>query len=219
MLVVATDGEAGLSAEPGALGETRRGELERAARALGVARVVRLGYADSGLRGDASPDLQARAARFCDASPTEISARLADVLREEQADILLTYDSHGGYGHPDHLQVHRTGALAADLAGTPAVFEATIDRRLLLRLAKILGFVPGVRRLVPADGFASAFTEHSRITHRIDVRRQVRHKQRALRAHASQATGASVRTVGLLARLPRPFSTLVLGTEWFTRVR
>ena len=39
----------------------------------------------------------------------EAAARLAELLREEDADVLTVYDDHGGYGHPDHVQVHRVG--------------------------------------------------------------------------------------------------------------
>ena len=31
--------------------------------------------------------------------------------------MLTIYDSDGGYGHPDHIQVHRVGVRAAELAG------------------------------------------------------------------------------------------------------
>ena len=37
--------------------------------------------------------------------------------RDEDADVLTVYDDHGGYGHPDHIQVHRVGVRAAELAG------------------------------------------------------------------------------------------------------
>ena len=42
--------------------------------------------------------------------------------------MIVLYDWHGGYGHPDHIQVHRVGHRAADLAGTPRRFEATYNR-------------------------------------------------------------------------------------------
>ncbi len=58
VLVVATDGAAGLassdmSAGEGGLAARRQAELEESCRALGVHRLVSLGYADSGLHGDA----------------------------------------------------------------------------------------------------------------------------------------------------------------------
>ena len=30
--------------------------------------------------------------------------------------MLTTYDERGGYGHPDHIQVHDVGVRAAELA-------------------------------------------------------------------------------------------------------
>ena len=57
VLLVATDGAAGLTSASfrEGLAETRRAEVEESALHLGVARVVHLGYADSGLDGS-SPD-------------------------------------------------------------------------------------------------------------------------------------------------------------------
>ena len=57
--------------------------------------------------------------RFVRADPEEAAERLAAILREEQADVLLTYDANGGYGHRDHVKVHEVGARAAEIAGTP----------------------------------------------------------------------------------------------------
>src|SRR5436190_1138735 len=73
--------------------------------------------------------------------------RLAAILREERADVLLTYDDHGGYGHPDHIQVHRVGVRAAELAGTSDVYESTFNRdetRKMMAAAREAGAeVPG----------------------------------------------------------------------------
>ena len=72
----------------------------------------------------------------------EAASRLAQILRDEKGDLLTTYDAAGGYGHPDHVRVHDVGARAAATAGTPVVLEATVDRRSLLRLARVLRLVP-----------------------------------------------------------------------------
>ena len=53
---------------------------------------------------------------------------------EEHADVLTIYDWHGNYGHPDHIQVHQVGHRAAELAGTPRVFEATMNRDAIVRM-------------------------------------------------------------------------------------
>ena len=47
--------------------------------------------------------------------------------------MLTIYDWHGNYGHPDHIKVHTVGHRAAELAGTPAVFEATMNRDAMKR--------------------------------------------------------------------------------------
>jgi len=48
------------------------------------------------------------------------AARLPEVLTDERADALTVYDENGMYGHPDHIQVHRVGLRAADLANGAA---------------------------------------------------------------------------------------------------
>ena len=51
---------------------------------------------------------------FWQADVDEAAARLAAILDDEHADVFATYDENGGYGHPDHIQVHRVGLRAAD---------------------------------------------------------------------------------------------------------
>ncbi|MFD0658923.1 PIG-L deacetylase family protein [Thermocatellispora tengchongensis] len=139
VLVVATAGERGLAdLAPGdALGEARMEELYKSAALLGCARVVRLGYADSGLSetGGVAEDRPDNA--FIDADSEEAAQRLAAVLKEENAELVTIYDPAGGYGHPDHVQVHRVGKRAAEIAGTPIVLEATVNRDPLLRALRL----------------------------------------------------------------------------------
>ncbi len=213
VLVVATAGESGLTSPGNAddLGRRRQEELRHAARALGCARVEVLGYADSGSDGHrGGPTAFSR-------MPTEVvAARLAEVLRDEQADVLTSYDPFGGYGHPDHVAVHRVGRLAAQLAGTPVVLEATINRALLLRALRFVSWLPWVLPRVPWKADTDVFTAPDQITHRIDVRRHLAAKRRAFAAHVSQAQAADeVRTLALALRLPRPLFSLVFGYEWF----
>lgn len=215
VLVVATDGEAGLTGSglqgSDRVGRARRAELHRAAGALGCARVVPLGYPDSG-----SGPQPSSATSFARLDPAGPARRLADLLLEERADVLTVYDERGGYGHRDHVQVHRVGVLAAQLAGTPVVLESTVDRDLLGRVVRVLAWLPGVRRLIPDDRFASSYTARDELTHRVDVRRHLHAKRAALAAHASQSEGgSSVRTVALLLRLPTRVFGVALGHEWY----
>ncbi|HEY6796727.1 MAG TPA: PIG-L family deacetylase [Kineosporiaceae bacterium] len=222
VLVSATDGAAGLAASsfgtPTELSRHRAAELHRSAEAIGAARVAFLGYADSGLHGEVEPG--PGVVPFARADVGEAAERLAEILAQERADVLTSYDASGGYGHPDHVQVHHVGAAAAALAGTPLVLEATVDRDLLLRglrLARRLRLLPPE---VDVAGFEHAYAPRSRITHRIDVRSWTSAKRLAMAAHASQATADSGdRTLAALLRLPKPLYRLVLGREWFVQSR
>lgn len=216
VIVVATRGEAGLAATAGAgnLGDRRVDELMASAKAIGAARVVVLGHSDSG-----SGPVRATRRAFADLDPRVVAAELADVLRKEGAHLLTTYDPAGGYGHPDHVQVHRVGAVAARLAGTPVVLEATVDRELILRVTSVLRRLAVVVPVPRLPAMEQAYTARSDLTHRVDVQAHLDAKEQSLRAHASQAGGAQgVRTLALLLRLPRPLRHRVLGTEWFREV-
>ena len=96
-----------------------------------MSRVEFLGYRDSGMAGEAS---NADPASFAAAPVDEAAERLAAILREEDAEVLTIYDENGNYGHPDHIQVHRVGARAGELAGTPRVYEATLNRDAMIEL-------------------------------------------------------------------------------------
>ena len=229
VLVLATDGGAGLAAselrDDGRLGARRLTEARRSADVLGVARVEWLGYADSGSGPEPEPDTPG-AVRFCRAPVEEAAERLAAVLRTERADLLVSYDANGGYGHRDHVRVHEVGARAAVIAGTPRVLEATVPRDTIVWAVRAVG--RGYRFPAEFDptSFERAFSARADITHRIDVRRHVAAKRASMRAHASQATGGGAadvgeggqtgdRTLGAFLRIPRPVYDLVFGREWF----
>lgn len=212
VVVVATNGERGLAADPTGLGERRLAELDVAAAALGVDRTVALGFGDSGFHEPEPPP----PGSFCDVPVADAAQLLAAVLIEEQADVLTIYDARGGYGHRDHLRVNVVGHAAATLAGTPVVLAATVDRTPLLRVLRVLHWVGVQPGGMSVARVAQSFSAPPEITHVVDVRRWVTAKRAALAAHASQATGDStIRPVSLLARLPWPLSRWALGREWF----
>jgi LmbE family N-acetylglucosaminyl deacetylase len=216
VLVTATLGDRGL-ATAGAvpLGVARRRELQISAEILGVARLVTLEYGDSGSASSVPPPVGS----LCAAPLAEVAARLAAVLVEEGADVLTIYDSHGGYGHRDHVRVHDAGIAAAASSGAPRVLEATLPRETVLRAVRLLNRV-GVRPSgMTAADFGDVYRSKGEITHEIDVRPWLNAKLAALAAHASQAAGGTdIRTVRLLSRLPRPLARVVLGREWFVEI-
>ena len=107
-------------------GRTRLDRLRASAAALGACRVEHLGYADSGHGPVLYPDPPDRV-RFVRADLDEAAGRLASLIRDEGADVVLSYDARGGYGHPDHVKVHQVGARAAEMTGT-RILEATLPR-------------------------------------------------------------------------------------------
>lgn len=213
VVCVATDGVMGPATDAGA--GTRLDELRASASVLGVARVVHLGYADSGHGALLYPDPPDRT-RFVRAELDEAAGKLAGLLRDERADVLLSYDAQGGYGHRDHVKVHQVGARAAEMAGTVRLLEATVPRELvtlLLSPLRLLRLVVRYERKVARVGFSP----RSAITHRVNVRRYAGHKRAALAAHRSQSGtgGRASRLAWLLVRLPTPIFGLLLGREWF----
>ncbi len=216
VLVFGTGGEHGEVAE-GFLddGETlairRRAETYRSAEILGVARVEFLGYTDSGMMGTPENDLPGS---FWTADLEEAAERLATILREESADVLTIYDSDGGYGHPDHLQVHRVGLRAAELAGTPHVLEATMNRdhlRRMLLAAVESGSLPGDDTPNP-DDFNTFGRPEEVITTTVDVREYLPLKRASMIAHASQITDSS-----FFLAMPAGAFEESFGQEWYIR--
>jgi LmbE family N-acetylglucosaminyl deacetylase len=216
VLVVATRGEHG-EVSDGFLDDgeelwhRRVRETEAAAEILGVQRVEFLGYVDSGMMG--TPENDAPDA-FWQADVGEAAERLARILREEEADVLTVYDDHGNYGHPDHIQVHRVGVRAAELAGTKQVYEATMNRddlRRLMEMARENNMEPPGDVEGSADFDMDEFgSPESIITTCVDVSDVMDQKRRAMVAHASQISENSF----FLAMPPEAFAA-AFGREWF----
>ncbi len=118
-----------------ALAEYREGELARAMEVLGVtdhrflgAQEARLAglpprrYLDSGMRwgADGAEALeQLDPGSLCAAPLGEVAADVATVLETSVATTVISYDAHGGYGHPDHIRAHDAARRAAEVLGIP----------------------------------------------------------------------------------------------------
>lgn len=99
--------------------ELREEELRCASEVLGLAGYFYLGYRDSGMQGakeNKHPDAMA-------AAPLEeITGRMVKILREIKPDVVVTHDSGGSYGHPDHIATNRGTTAAFQAAGDPERF-------------------------------------------------------------------------------------------------
>jgi LmbE family N-acetylglucosaminyl deacetylase len=122
VLVTATRGEEGEVLDPDMhpdevkpkLGDVRTAELECACKHLQVEELHILGYRDSGMAGwetNNRPDCLAQADLH------EATGRLVRLIRALRPHVITCYDEQGGYGHPDHIQVHRMTVAAFHAAG------------------------------------------------------------------------------------------------------
>jgi LmbE family N-acetylglucosaminyl deacetylase len=221
VLVVATNGDHGEVPDDLTPGETlvdrRKAETARSAEVLGVHRLVWLGYADSGMTGwpqNEHPEA------FWQATVDDAAERLAAVLREEAADVLTVYDWHGNYGHPDHIQVHRVGHRAAELAGTPRVFEATMNRDHIVRMmamAREMGLGNGAAGpeddfdpAGPADDGNPFGMSEDELTHAVEVAEWLHLKRASMRCHGSQISDSS-----FFLEMPDEAFAGSFGIEWF----
>ncbi len=109
-IVCATRGEKGKIADPSLatqekLGQVREQELRNACAAVGVMDVSFLGYVDGHLS---------------EANMDEAVGRVVYHLRRFRPDVVVTFAANGGYGHVDHVAIHRMTLEAIEAAATPA---------------------------------------------------------------------------------------------------
>lgn len=214
VLVVATRGEHGevedgFLADGEELWERRVIETHDSAKILGVSRVEFLGYVDSGMMGTETNDAPGS---FWTANVDEAAEKLAAILREEHADVLTCYDDYGGYGHPDHIQVHRVGMLAGKLAGTPRVYQNTMNRDHMIRGRQLFAAQNPDFEMPDLTEDIKVGKPESELTAAVDVTAFLDTKRAAMRAHASQISEQS-----FFLAMPDETFGFAFGTEWFIR--
>jgi LmbE family N-acetylglucosaminyl deacetylase len=215
VLVVATGGELGAihpsyhgAIDDVGLAAVRRTECEAAATILGAVGVEFLGYHDSGMAGDPS---NAAPGAFSAVPPGEAAAPLAAILERVGAVAVVGYDENGIYRHPDHIQVTNVVRAAADRAGVPTVYGATVDREYLhfveSHIVAEAGMVDDLGLVRSRIGVATV-----EVAVAVDVRDTLAQKRAAIAAHASQIPeSASV------LQLPDHHFAEVYGWEWLVR--
>jgi len=222
VLVTATDGDAGPSCAEyavGGLGARRLLELRASALALGAAEVIDLGYGDSGMGPESLRPCGGRA-RLHTVDVAEAATRVGAIFHEQQADVVIGCDEAGGYGHRDHVQVHRIVRRAVHDLPHVRLFEATVPREPILRAVRI-GHRMHLLGDFDPDEWAGAFTPSASITHRVDVRDHIHAKRAAMAAHQSQATsaGGRSRSLALTLSVPTPLLRHAVGREFFVEPR
>ncbi len=179
-----------------------RGVDERAGRASGGdAALRRLRYGRT--PENAHPDA------FCNVDVDTAAARLAEILVEEGADVLTIYDPNGGYGHPDHVQVHHVGVRAAELANVAHVYEAAVSRD---HIRRMMAANPEWSEEATPPDFETFGLSDDEITTVVDVTAALAAKRAAMLAHETQ-----IGDFGPFLQMPEEQLHAAFGQEWFRR--
>jgi LmbE family N-acetylglucosaminyl deacetylase len=223
-VVYGTNGEAGEMHDPdrdpnealSQLGTIRPEEARQACSILGVSDVVFLGYRDSGMKDS---EENANPENFMNAPLDEAVSRLLEVIREKHPQVIVTYDEHGGYGHPDHLQTNRVTTEAFRRAQG----EAWAPRKLYYSARSREGFRRQVEALrahgleipwVKSDfNFDEYGVPNVDITAHINVAHFAPLKREALRAHRTQ-----IRADFFYLQLPDEALVQSGSEEYFVRI-
>jgi LmbE family N-acetylglucosaminyl deacetylase len=204
--------------------EIRKHELDKAVEILGISRSVRLGYRDSGMMG--WPQNNDPGA-FWSAPINEAAERLATILMEERPQVVVTYNEHGFYGHPDHIQAHRITMSALSLIDyEPTLYFNAIPNSIMAimrerwereeREQREADAAKGIERApepeLSEEDRIEMGTPDDEIGAAIDVSSATDAKYDALAAHHSQV-GES-----FWMKMSREEFKQAMGTEWFVRV-
>ena len=232
VLVTCTNGECGDAldgAKPDAdhhdgdaVAEIRRVELDDAVKILGIDRLVRLGYRDSGMMGwpqNADPD------SFWAADVNDAAKRLAEIIMEERPQVIVTYNEIGFYGHPDHIQANRITLAALELIDyEPTLYYNAIPDSVMAiyrarwededRLKREEDEKKGIVRAPEPEPEEplNMGTPDDKIGARVDVSTTNSRKFDALAAHTSQISDSFWMKMGKEQFME------VMVNEWFFRV-
>jgi LmbE family N-acetylglucosaminyl deacetylase len=184
---------------------TRAAELMRAGELVGFERQLTLGFKDSGMMGwltNQDPDA------FMNADVEATARIIADVIDQENASVVVTYDDNGFYGHPDHVMAHIVTRRAVELStSAQRLFYPVVPRSVLS------SFVTQARE---QGVFLPAWVENAvadipdeLVASVMDVSRFSALKQRAIATNASQTDNAD------LVTMDADLFALIFGTEYY----
>jgi mycothiol conjugate amidase Mca len=231
VLVTATLGEEGEIVVPemntpevkARLAEVRREELNQAVAILGISDLEILGYRDSGMvdtESNSHPDC------FNMADMDQAAGRLVRLVRAYRPQVLISYNQHGGYGHPDHIACHKITVAAFDAAGDAdrypeagapwaplKLYYANLPRH-LLRSAWEQMKARGLPTPLDDPNFdATRFTvPDDEITTVVEVGDYLPRKFDALMVHRTQ-----IAADGRFMAIPEDLRREIFGKEYFTR--
>lgn len=205
-LLCVTRGEEGRGWEDPAIVRIRSGELDEAARVLGIAEVLLLDYPDGSLRELDYSDRRG-----------ELEADISRTIELVRPDVVVTFAEDGLYWHPDHIAVHdkTTAVVAALQDSAPALYYVTLP------VGTVRAIVDTVEQQLPdghmhrevfgiddPDAFGVLAPEPTLV---VDVGDFATTKITALRCHRSQLRD------GALSVIAESDAARLLRIEQFTR--
>lgn len=224
-VVSATRGEAGEISDPSltileTLGRVREYELRCAARVLGIEEPIFLDYRDSGMAG--TPE-NTHPQAFIQIPAEEVVGRLVSIMRHIQPMVVITFEPNGGYGHPDHIAIHRHTVEAFHAAADPKRFMgqgAPWQACRLFYTAIPRSFFQEMRQRLEALGVdtsdfdrfekAGAGWPDEDVHVRLDVSAQINVKWTAMQCHRTQFGPDSI-----FRRLPEDVGKKIMSLEHF----
>jgi LmbE family N-acetylglucosaminyl deacetylase len=227
-LVTTTSGEEGEIRQPGVatretLGAVRRSELACSVQTLGIAEHLVLDYRDSGMAGWPSNDYPEA---FINAPAERVVEQLVEQMRLFRPHVVLTFETGGLYGHPDHIAICKHTTEAFRLASDPSAFPHQLANGLephapqrLFYSARPKGFRTqwaqklrdaGVDTPLPSPDRADEGTPPEEIHLEMDVADQLEVKKACIKCHWTQ-----VAEDWPYDRVPREVAAFVLGREFY----
>ena len=228
-LICATNGDVGTVTPEKMQGhqsitDLRLSELDCAANILGLSRIFKFGYSDSGMMNSAdnnNPDCLWYAWQH---QPDEVTRRVVEVIRTVKPQVVVTFNEYGGYGHPDHIAMHQATVAAFHLAGDPdyliegfppyapqKLYYTSIPATMIkigVWLMRLRGKDPR-RAGINQDIDVQAILDHISPTHtRVDIRGYLDKWDAASACHDSQNSGSIA---------PRWIRKLMTARQGFTR--
>jgi mycothiol S-conjugate amidase len=208
-VILATKGEEGEIRDPNlniapwqTLGTIRaERELKLATAVLKVSFVSFLGYRDSGMAGTLANQHEDA---FCNSDLEEACRLLVLNIRKLKPQVLVTYNTNGGYGHPDHVMCNRVTHASFELAADPdfawddgeepwqpkKLYHISHSRERYQKMHEELK-ARGLEDLAPQRrAYDQIGVPDADITTRIDISDYVHLKRKALLCHRSQTTGS-----------------------------
>ena len=229
-LVTATSGGEGESRQDGAatretLGSIRRIELSCAVQALGLASHRVLGYRDSGMAGSEANEYPNA---YINVPDEEMVEQLVEEIRRFRPQVVLTFESGGLYGHPDHIAISRQTTEAVRRSADADAFPGQLANGLepyaparLFYSARPQGFRmewalalrgAGIDFPLPSPERAQEGTPAKEIHLEMEIDFHLERKMACILCHRTQ-----VAADWPYHRVPREVTAAILGREQYIR--